>query len=61
MDKRYKQLFATSTFVEITGADITTMLGYVKSLILDLTPLLLPIIAIGLGILIFWAIISSFR
>ena len=67
MNKNKQSIFrpelfvATSTFFEITGEDITIMLGYVKGLLLDLTPLLLPIIAIGLGILIFWAIVSSFR
>jgi len=48
-------------FLEILPADITTMLGYVKGLITDLTPLLLPIIGIGLGILIVWAIISAIK
>jgi len=51
----------TSTFATITPENITTMLGYVKDLILDLTPLLLPIIGVGLGIIILYAIISSIR
>lgn len=56
-----KIAYAESTFVEITTTDISTMLGYVKSLITDLTPLLLPIIAIGLGLIIMYAIISAIR
>ena len=64
MIKDKKKLFlpvATSTFFEITPADITEMLGYVKGLISDLQPLLLIIIAVGLGIFIFWAIVSAIK
>jgi len=52
---------ATSTFLEISPADISEMLGYVKGLISDLQPLLLIIIAVGLGIFIFWAIVSAIK
>jgi len=52
---------ATSTFLEIAPEDITEMLGYVKGLISDLQPLLLIIIAVGLGIFIFWAIVSAIK
>jgi F0F1-type ATP synthase assembly protein I len=37
------------------------MLGYVTDFISDTTPLLLPIIAIGLGIFIFLAIVGAFK
>ena len=47
------------TFFTITDADINKMLGYVGDLVGDLTHLMLPIIAIGLGIFIFWAIIKA--
>jgi len=47
------------TFLTITEGDITTMLGYVSAFVSDLTPLLLPVVAIGLGIFIFWAIVKS--
>ncbi len=50
-----------STFLTITGEDITAMLGYTSDLISDLTPLLLPIIAIGLGVIIVMAIIRAIR
>jgi hypothetical protein len=49
------------TFVDIEPTDITAMLGYVKSFITDLTPLLIPVLAIGLGIFIFWAIVSALK
>lgn len=48
-------------FLEITELNITTMLNYVKGLIGDLTPLLLIVLAIGLGIFIFWAIVSAIK
>ncbi len=49
------------TFLAISTEDITTMLGYVEDLIGDLTPLLLPVLGVGLGIFIFWAIISAIK
>ncbi|MDD5639023.1 MAG: hypothetical protein PHO28_03925 [Candidatus Pacebacteria bacterium] len=57
---RWETILA-GTFLEITPDDITTMLGYVKDLISDLNPLLLIVIAVGLGIFIFWAIISAIK
>jgi hypothetical protein len=48
-------------FLDIGELEITTMLDYVKGLIGDLTPLLLVVLAIGLGIFIFWAIISAIK
>ena len=52
-------LFAT--FFEFTPEHITATLNYTKEFIADITPLLLPIIAIGLGLIIFWAIISAIK
>ena len=49
------------TFFDILPEDITAMLGYTKDLITDLTPLLLPIIAIGLGIFIVVALIGAIK
>jgi len=49
------------TFLTITAEDITAMLGYVSDIIGDLTPLLLPIIAVGVGIFIFWAIVKALK
>lgn len=49
------------TFIDILPADIDQMLGYSKDLITDLTPLLLPIIAIGIGIFIVVAIVNAVK
>ena len=49
------------TFLTLTSGDITAMLGYVQNIITDLTPLMLPIIAAGVGIFIFWAIVKAIR
>jgi hypothetical protein len=51
----------TSTFIDIGSDQITLMLGYVKDLLVDLTPLLLPIIGIGLGIIILYAIVNAIK
>ena len=50
-----------STFFTISTSSIDTMLGYTGDLITDMTPLLLPIIAIGLGVIIVMAIIRAIR
>ena len=47
--------------MDLLPGDITTMLGYSKDLITDLTPLMLPIIAIGIGIFIVVAIINAVK
>jgi len=49
------------TFFTIEEADITAMLGYTSDLISDLTPILLPIIAVMLGLFIFWAIVKALK
>jgi len=49
------------TFISIEPTDITAMLGYTKDLLTDLTPLLLPIIAVAVGIFIFWAIVRAIK
>jgi len=48
-------------FLEITELDISTLLDYTKGLLGDLSPLLLIVVAVGLGIFIFWAIISAIK
>lgn len=50
-----------ATFVDWEAEDTTAMIGYVKDLITDLTPLLIPIIAIGLGLIIFAVVVSVIR
>lgn len=49
------------TFFTITPEHINTMIGYISSFISDFTPLLLPIIAISLGLLVIWAIITAIK
>jgi hypothetical protein len=47
-------------FLTISSEDITSMLGYSSSLITDLKPILIPIIAISLGLLVVSAIARLF-
>lgn len=54
-------MFLLSTFIDWTSQNTTDMLGYVKDLITDITPLLLPIIAISVGLIIVIAIIRALR
>lgn len=49
------------TFLTWTPENTTTMLGYISDLILDLTPLLIPIIAIGVGLIIFSVVVRVIR
>ena len=41
------------TFFEFAPESVNSMLGYTSSFVADITPLLLPIIAVGLGLIIF--------
>jgi len=50
-----------STFFTFSTSSIDTMLEYTGDLVTDMTPLLLPIIAIGLGVIIVMAIIRAIR
>jgi len=54
-------MILAGTFLDITPENITSMLGYSKDLITDLTPLMLPIIAIGIGIFIVVSIINVIK
>jgi len=49
------------TFLTWTTEDTTAMLGYMSDLIGDLTPLLIPIIAVAVGLIIVGAIIHAIR
>jgi hypothetical protein len=49
------------TFFTITGEDITTMIGYTSDLLDDLSPLLLALIGVAVGIFIFWAITRAVK
>ena len=49
------------TFLTWTPQMTTDMIGYIEDIITDLTPLLVPIIAIGLGLIIFAVILKAVR
>jgi len=49
------------TFFTITPENISEMFGYIQDIISDFTPILLPIIAIMLGLFIFWAIVKALK
>lgn len=48
-------------FIDWTPENTTAMLGYMSGFIADLTPLLMPIIAIGLGLIVFTVIVRAIR
>lgn len=48
-------------FITWTTENTTEMLGYMSGFIADITPLLTPIIAIGLGLLVFSVIVRAIR
>jgi uncharacterized protein involved in cysteine biosynthesis len=50
-----------STFIDIGSGDITQLINYIKDFVTDLTPLWIPIVAIGMGLVIFGAILSAIR
>jgi len=50
-----------STFFEFTPDNVSSTIAYVKGFITDFTPILIPIIAISLGIIIVWGIISAIK
>jgi hypothetical protein len=49
------------TFFEWSASNTEEMLGFMGNLITDLTPLLTPIIAVGLGLIIFAVIVGVIR
>jgi hypothetical protein len=49
------------TFFTFSSSSITDLLAYVGDFIDDITPLMLPIMAIGIGIFIVVAVIGVFR
>ena len=54
-------MYLFSTFINWTSQNTTDMLGYVTALISDITPLLIPIIAISVGLIIVIAIIRALK
>jgi len=49
------------TFINWTDNMTNDMLGYIGDLIDDFSPLLVPVIAIGLGLIVIGAIIRAIR
>jgi len=50
-----------ATFITWTDANTSSTIAHMKNLITDLTPLMIPVIAIGLGLIIFSVIIKAIR
>lgn len=48
------------TFLEISEANMTTMIGYMSSLFSDLSPLILLIVGVGVAMLVVGFIIRAF-
>lgn len=49
------------TFITWTDAETTILLNNIKNIFADLSPLLIPIIAIGIGLIVIGAIIRAVR
>lgn len=49
------------TFLTWTGEDSTAMIGHMSDLFTDLTPLLVIIIGIGVGLMVVQAILKAIR
>lgn len=66
MTNKQKEIFGkftlpTAVFIDWTQEMTDDMIGYMKDLLTDLTPLLIPIIAIGVGLIIVGVIIRAIR
>lgn len=54
-------LFFSTFMINWTSEMTTTLLADIQGIITDLSPLLVPIIAIGVGLIVVGAIISAIR
>lgn len=52
---------ATTSFVEVTDADVTTIIDHARTLITDLMPILTLVVAVGIGLIIITVIIRAIR
>ncbi|GAH98236.1 unnamed protein product [marine sediment metagenome] len=50
-----------TTFLTISTDNVSTTIAYIKDLIGDLMPLLLIVMAVGIGLIIFEVIVSVIR
>jgi len=48
-------------FLEITASNTEEVVDYAKGLITDLSPLLLVLVGVAVGIFIFWAIVHAIK
>lgn len=53
--------FLFGTFFTISDEMVSTTLNYTKAIISDISPILLPIIAVMLGLVVFSVIVSALR
>jgi len=60
-EKIIGNILLSGVFIDWTDEMTTSLLGRIKDLITDLTPLLIPIIAIGVGLIVVGAIIRAIR
>jgi hypothetical protein len=49
------------TIFEISGDDITTLLGYIAQVFSDLSPIILLIVGVGVGLMVIAVIIKALR
>jgi len=49
------------TFLTISEENVSDMLGYIGDIVSDLMPLMLPIMAVGIGLIIVYAIIHAIK
>lgn len=61
MNGVFNKILLAGTFLTWTDANTSSTLNYIKDLILDLSPLLIPIIAISLGLFIFAVVVNTLR
>lgn len=54
-------IFLVGTFFTWTDGMTTSMLGYVSSIFADISPILIPIIGVGVGLIVITAIIHAIR
>lgn len=52
---------ATTSFVEVNNADVTTIIEHARTLITDLMPILTLVMAVGIGLIIITVIIRAIR
>jgi hypothetical protein len=50
-----------ATFFDFNADNVSSTLAYTKDLIGDFTPILIPIIAISLGLIVIWGIVSAIK